>query len=78
MPQPFTPNLLVKLLYRETSAAESSAVTQALRQDPALVAEYQGLLKAFRQLPKVSFRPSGDCLRSIMTYSEETALEKQY
>lgn len=77
MQQPFTPELLVKFLYRETSASETLAVSEALHRDPVLRAEYDRLLEGYQQLPRVTFRPSPDAVRNILTYSEQTALEKQ-
>ena len=76
MQQPFTLNLLVKFLYRETTASETLAVNEALNRDPALLAEYNGLLEGYQQLPKVKFRPSRQAVHNILGYSEQTALEK--
>ena len=77
MKQNFTPNDLVKYLYKETSASETLAINEALAEDRALFEEYQGLLKAYQQLPKVKFNPSASAVKNILGYSKRTTLEKQ-
>lgn len=76
MTQPFTPELLIKFLYKETTASETLAVSEALYNDPELMAEYENIQQAHQYLPKVKFRPSVGALRNILSYSEQTAVEK--
>ncbi len=75
MEQNSTSDLLIQFLYKETSAAESMAVQEALMTDINLLEEYNELFSAYRELPKVTFRPSSSALRNILRYSERTALE---
>jgi hypothetical protein len=77
MKQNFTPNHLIKYLYKETSASETLAINEALAQDRALLEEYQGLLNAYQQLPKVKFNASSSSIKNILGYSKQTTLEKQ-
>ena len=72
----FTQNFLIKYLYKETSASETLAIEEALFLNSKLNEEYQGLLKAYRQLPKVKFSPTSSTIQQILGYSERTALEK--
>ena len=76
MKQNFTSNSLIKYLYKETTTSEALAINDQLREDSSLREEYDGLFKAYQQLPKVSFRPSGAVIHKILGYSERTALEK--
>lgn len=76
MKQNFTSNHLIKYLYEETSASEKLAIDEALTQDRALADEYQQLLSAYQQLPKVTFSVSPSAMQSVLGYSKRTALEK--
>ena len=76
MMQAFTPELLVKFLYKETTASETLAVNEALYKDPKLQAEYESLKQAHECLPKVKFKPSSNTLQQILRYSEQTAVQK--
>ncbi|MCB0568432.1 MAG: hypothetical protein KDC66_01645 [Phaeodactylibacter sp.] len=77
MKQKFTPDVLIKYLYSETTATERLEIDEALFEDVALREEYEGLLQAYHQLPKVTFSPSRSTVQGILKYSERTALEKQ-
>lgn len=76
MQQPFTPDHLIRFIYKETSAAETIAIDNALQQDDALWAEYQSLKQGYNQLPKAKFSPSKKALKNILAYSERTAVEQ--
>lgn len=78
MQQNFTPTLLIKYLYKETTASETIAIREALEQDLLLREEFQVLQQAQRQLPKVQFYPKVSTLQSILQHSRQTALEKHY
>ena len=73
----FTPNHLIKYLYKEVSASETLAIEDALETNVELMEAYEGLLQGYQQLPKVSFNPGNSALQSILCYSQRTALEKQ-
>ena len=75
MKQTFTQEQLLQLIYKETSLAESLEMEEALDRDPQLQEEYNELLEAFRELPKVSFQPSPKTISSILRYSEQAKLE---
>lgn len=77
MKQNCTPNQLIKFLYRETTVSETLALHEALNEDMRLLEEYKGLEQAYRQLPKVSFRPSSSAIQNILAYSEHNAVENQ-
>jgi len=76
MTQPFTPELLIKFLYKETTASETLAINEALYNDPDLMAEYEMLQQTQQFLPKIKFCPSAGALQNILRYSEQTAVEK--
>ena len=77
MQQPFTPDHLLRYIYKETSAAETLAIDAALNQDDELWAAYESLHDGYRQLPKVKFSPSRKAIQNILAYSERSAVEKQ-
>lgn len=77
MEQNFTPNHLIKYLYKETTASETLAINEALNEDIQLMEEFEGLYAAYKQLPKVTFRPSKSAVHNILKYSQQTALEEQ-
>ena len=77
MKQNFTPNHLIKYLYKETSASETLAINEALIENPVLLEEYEDLLNAYQQLPKVKFNASPSSMKNILGYSQRTTLEKQ-
>ncbi len=76
MEQNFTPNHLVKYLYRETTASETLAINEALNENFGLREEFEGLFQAYQQLPRVTFRPSNGAIQRILGYSQRRTLEK--
>ncbi|GJM31515.1 MAG: hypothetical protein DHS20C18_05160 [Saprospiraceae bacterium] len=76
MKQNFTPNHLVKYLYRETTASETLAINEALNENFGLREEFEGLFQAYQQLPKVTFSPSPSAIQRILGYSERQTLER--
>ena len=74
----FTLNHLVKFIYKETSTAETIAISHALENDWEFFENYQELKKSFDQLPQVTFNPSPDSIQNILRYSKETAVEAQH
>ncbi len=73
----FTPSLLIKYLYKETSASENLAIAEALRTDAELREAYLQMREAQAQLPRVTFRPAESTIRNILKYSRAAALEQQ-
>ncbi len=78
MKQKFTPDHLVRYIYKETSSWESAAIEAELHENAELREEYKTLVQGYRQLPKVQFKPSRKLIKRVLTYSETTALETQY
>ncbi|MBR9922322.1 MAG: hypothetical protein GYB31_15910 [Bacteroidetes bacterium] len=75
MKQVCTPELLIRDLYRETSASESIRLREAIAADPVARQDYEELRDSMLELPKVTFRPSPASIRNILKYSEATAVE---
>ena len=77
MMQKFTPNDLVRFIYKETSATETLAIMDALIVDTKLAATYEDLTKGFSQLPQVTFAPKASAIDNILNYSRQTSFEAQ-
>lgn len=73
-----TQNDLVRFLYKETSAAETIAIGEALSEDPELYDQYEALLEGWLELPRVQFNPSPDVLQKVLGHNRRTTLETQY
>jgi hypothetical protein len=69
---------LVRFIYKETSAAETVEIGEALLENPLLLEEYNELFNSYRQLPKATFRPRPNVLKQILRYSEQTALNTMH
>lgn len=77
MQKSFTKNTIVKFLYRETSAAEDMAIRELEMSDYSFREELNGLRQAYRQLPKVGFRPRQSTLDQVVGYSRKALLQGQ-
>jgi len=75
MKQTFTSNHLIRLLYNETSLAETIDIVGALEQDILLLEEYEELQEAMQELPNVLFSPSPKTVSQILEYSERAKFE---
>lgn len=75
MRENFTPESLIRFLYKECSPLDSLAIKEAIAVDPALKLELKGLRKAYRELPKVTFRPSVKVIENVLNYSKMTLVE---
>ena len=78
MEETYTYQPLVQFLYHEMSACEAVEMAQLIEEDNFLHAEFNLLLSAKAQLPKVQFSPSKSSISNILQYSAKTALEAQY
>ncbi len=78
MKQYYTQLDLVRFIYRETSAAETIAIAEALNEDPLLMEEYEEIYSGYLQLPKAKFNPRPSALQNILSYSEQTALKPMH
>lgn len=73
----FTPELLVRYIYRETTTSETLAIMDSLQDNYALREEYNTLYKAYKELPNVRFNPAKGCLKKILNYSALNAVGEQ-
>ncbi|MBI1224473.1 MAG: hypothetical protein GC192_04490 [Bacteroidetes bacterium] len=78
MKQYYTQLDLIRFIYRETSAAETLEIAEALSENPLLMEEYQELYQSYLQLPKAKFSPRPSALQNILRYSEQTALNPMH
>ena len=76
MQKNFTSELLVKHLYHETTTAEKQAINQELISDFMLRERYSELTRAYRELPKVQFKPSSIAVQNVLNYSKQGMLEE--
>lgn len=75
MTKDFTPNNLIKYLYKETSATETIAISEELEGNWELREEFALLQKTLRGLPKARFNPSSNSMKEILGYSQKAPLE---
>ena len=78
MEQNYTQLDLIKFIYKETSAAETIAISEALSKDPLLWNEYQELFEGYKLLPKAKFSPKPTTANAILGYSKQTALNPMH
>lgn len=78
MKQYYTQLDLIRFIYRETTAAETVEIAEALHEDPLLMEEYQELYEGYLQMPKAKFSPKPNALQNILRYSEQTALNPMH
>ncbi|MFN0033428.1 MAG: hypothetical protein ACKVUS_00090 [Saprospiraceae bacterium] len=69
---------MVQFLYRELSAGDAMEMTQMIESDIEISADFNALLFAKAQLPKVQFHPSPTVLHNILQYSVQTSLEAHF
>lgn len=78
MKKNFTQLDLIRFIYKETSATESMAISEAIDNDPLLAEEYETLYGGYQHLPKAKFSPKPMTLQSILRHSEQTALNPMH
>ena len=78
MKQYFTQLDLIRFIYKETSASETIAISEAISQDPLFAEEYEELFEGYRLLPKAKFSPKPNTLKTILHHSEQTALNPMH
>ena len=74
----FTQLDLIRFIYKETSASETLAISEAISTDPLLAEEYEELFEGYRHLPKAKFSPQPNTLETILRHSEQTALNPMH
>jgi hypothetical protein len=66
----FTPEDLLLYLYKETSPAQSVAITTALESDWSLREKFEELNAAQNELATLQFSPSRQTINNILRYAE--------
>ena len=66
---------MVQFLYRELNGAEAVEMAHLIEQNAHISADFQALLFAKAQLPKVQFHPSNQVLQNILQHSAKSAYE---
>ena len=69
---------MVQFLYRELAAGDAVEMAHLIEDDAEISADFNTLLFAKAQLPKVQFNPSPSVLHNILQYSAKTALEAHF
>ena len=69
---------MVQFLYRELSGGEAVEMAHRIEEDSKMGSDFNVLLFAKAQLPKVQFNPSPNVLQNILQYSAKTALEAHF
>lgn len=67
----FTPDDLVRFIYKETSPEEDRAIKKALLGDIELAKIYHGMLTAREELDCLSLEPSATSINLILKHSRE-------
>ena len=71
----FTPEDLLRYLYKESSPELSAAIESALKEDWTLREKLQELQSASEDLDKVTVAPRMDVILRVLQYARETAVE---
>ena len=70
MTKTFTPNDVLRYLYKETNSVEKAELEQALVVRGELLEQYAQLTSIKEQLDKVQLAPSQRCINKILEYSK--------
>ena len=74
----FTPNDLLRFIYRETTSEEDAGIKQWLVESTSAAVLFQQLVEAKHLLEIEEFDPSETSVNIVLEYSEETAPEKSH
>ena len=74
MPQTFTQNHLLSLLYQELNAAQRISALEKVSSNWQAKEHYKELKEAYHALPKVYFSPSVKSIERILTYSKRNKI----
>jgi hypothetical protein len=69
----FTPEDLLLYLYKETSAAQTSAIEAALESDWTLREKMNVLKASMQRLDKITVSPRTEVVLNVLNYARETA-----
>lgn len=70
MEQNYTSEQLVQFIYNDLTITEHFEVQDAIENDAKLKLEYASLYNAYKELPKVQFRPADQTVDAILAYSK--------
>ena len=71
----FTPEDLLRYLYKETSPEMSAAIEAALDEDWTLREKFEVLEASARNLDKIVESPRTEVIMNVLRYARETAVE---
>ena len=71
----YTPEDLIRYLYKETSVSENTAIKAALEQDWALKEKFNILESSLKILDKAIESPRAEVVFRIMDYAQKTMVE---
>ena len=71
----YTPEDLIRYLYKETSASENTAIKAALDQDWTLKEKFNILESSLKILDKATESPRAEVVSRIMDYAQKTMVE---
>jgi len=72
----FTPNDLIRYIYREMSEIEQERLMQALHSNDALMQEYIEMLSSVAFLEQVHLQPSEKVVKAIKKMAHSTGLQQ--
>jgi len=70
----FTPNDVLRFIYKETSEEESEAIHNAMLMDNNLLDDYYELLRVKESIDVVEISPPTELINNILAYSKNTKL----
>jgi len=73
MTKNITQDNLIRYIYSETTAAETSLIEEALRSDWELKELHDNLIESRSDLNKVKLKPAQKVIDNIMRYSKDNA-----
>ena len=74
----FTPNDLIRFIYRETSSEEDMKIRLHLAEDAEFAIEFHRLIDMVTTLDQVSLEPSETSVNLILDYSREKIEEASH
>ena len=78
MKQIFTPDDLVRFIYKETTPEENLAIKKAILDDMELAITYQAMLTAHEQLDCISMEPDPSSINLILQYSRDSVRQESH
>jgi len=74
----FTPNDLIRFIYRETSSEEDAQIRLQLAEDSELAVEFNRLIETVNMLDEFKLEPSETSVNLILEYSQEQIEETSH